>query len=193
MSIIVLRKDKFQMKLFFPLVIVLLCIFSATQTVAQSMHSSKIEAPVLHHDIDIFVGSTHIPEGGRRTSNVTLVLPNVGINYRYWIDDHFAIGWYNNILVQTFVINSDSHQNLEREYPFVTSIVGVLRPWKNLSVFTGPGIEIDKNGSLFVYRFGLDYAINLSNDWHLTPRFHFDLLGGDIEVYTLGVSVGRRF
>ena len=193
MPIIVMRKDSLKMKHSLRLTIILTLIFAVEHISAQQMHSSKIESPLLRHDCDIFVGTTHIPEGGKKASDVTLVLPNIGFNYKYWFDDHFAIGWYNNLLIQTFVINNDSHQDLVRAYPFVTSIVGVLRPWKHLSIFTGPGIEIDKNGSLFVYRFGLDYAINLSNDWQLTPRFHFDILGSDIEVYTLGLSIGRRF
>ena len=96
-------------------------------------------------------------------------------------------------MARTYVINSDTYQDLEREYPFITSIVGVFKPWKNLSFFAGPGIEIEKNHSLFVIRIGIDYAFSLSNDWYFSPRFTFDHLGGDIEAYTIGISFGRKF
>ena len=172
---------------------ILMLSYIAMPSQAQQVHSSKIEEVVLRHEIDGSIGNTHVPEGGKRNTSATLILPNVGINYKYWFDNHFAIGLYNNIVVQTFVINSDSHQDLEREYPVIISAVGVFRVWKGLTLFTGPGVELDKNGSLFVLRFGLDYAFSLRNDWSITPRFMFDNIGGDIEAYTFAISVGRRF
>ena len=174
-------------------IFILLFTAGSSMTFGQQMHSSKIETPILHHEIDGFIGNTHVPEGGRTDTNATLILPNIGFNYKYWFDERFAIGWYNNLVVRTFTINSDNHQDLERYYPFIASVVGVFRPWKNLSLFTGPGIEIDKNGSLFAFRIGIDYGFSLSNDWYITPRFIFDSLGGDIEAFTLGVSIGRKF
>lgn len=157
------------------------------------VHSSKKIEPVLHHEIDGFVGSTHVPEGALDDSNATLIVPNIGLNYKYWFDEHFALGLYNNLVAITYTVNSDNHQDLDRVYPFITTVVGVFKPWKNLSIFAGPGIEIDKNKSLFVLRFGLDYGISLNNDWYLSPRFIFDNVGGDIQAYTLGLSVGRKF
>ena len=157
------------------------------------VHSSKQTIPILHHEIEGFVGSTHVPKGALDDSNATLILPNIGLNYKYWFDDHFGIGWYNNIVVLTYVVNSDSHQDLDRHYPITTTVVGIFKPWKNLSFFMGPGLEIDKNLSLFVLRFGIDYGFSLSNDWYLTPRLIFDNLGGDIQAYTLGIGVSKRF
>ncbi len=113
------------------------------------------------------MGSTHIPKGAIEDSKVTLILTNIGINYKYWVDERFAIGWYNNIVNLTYVINSDTYQ----EYHITTTIVGVFKLWKNLSLFTGPGLEINKRKTLFVFRFGLEYGFPLSNDWYLTPRF----------------------
>lgn len=157
------------------------------------VHSSKQTIPILHHEIEGFVGSTHVPKGALDDSDATLILPNIGLNYKYWFDDHFGIGWYNNIVALTYEINSDSHQDLDRNYPITTTVVGIFKPWKNFSVFTGPGLEIDKNKSLFVFRFGIDYGFSLSNDWYLTPRLIFDNLGGDIQAYTLGIGVSKRF
>ena len=174
-------------------IVIIFILKIATITYAQQMHSSKIEQQHLHHEIDGFIGNTHVPEGGLRDTNATLILPNIGFNYKYWFDERFAIGWYNNLVVRTYVINSDTHQDLERTYPFLTSVVGVFNIWKGLSIFTGPGLEIDENKSFFAFRVGLDYGFSLSNDWYLTPRFIFDSLGGDIEAYSLGISIGRKF
>jgi hypothetical protein len=157
------------------------------------VHSSKQTIPTLHHEIEGFIGSTHVPKGALDDSDATLILPNIGLNYKYWFDEKFAIGWYNNIVALTYTVNSDSQQDLDREYPVTTTIVGIFKPWKNLSLFTGPGLEIDKNKTLFVFRFGVDYSFPLSNDWHLTPRFIYDNLATDIQAYTLGVGVSKRF
>jgi hypothetical protein len=54
-------------------------------------------------------------------------------------------------------------------------------------------LELDNNGTLFVIRAGVDYGFSLSNDWYLSPRFIFDLLGNDIKAYTIGLSIGKRF
>ena len=156
-------------------------------------HSSKAREVVLHHEIDVFLASTHIPKGALDDSGGTLIIPNIGLNYKYWFDERFAIGWYNNIAAITYVVNSDTHQDLNREYPFITSIVGVFRPWKGLHLFAGPGLEIDKNKSLFVFRFGVDYGFSVGNDWYLSPRFMYDVIGSDISAYSLGLSIGRKF
>ena len=166
---------------------------------AQGVHSSKIEHQISQHEIDVFIGNTHIPEASLENSTTTLILPNIGLNYRYWFDDHFALGFYNNLIIRTFVINSDSHQDLETAEGTVfrtkldKPIVGIFKPWKNLSLYAGPGIQLSKTQSLFVIRIGMDYGISLSNEWYLSPRFTFDNLGGDIEGYTFGLGVSKRF
>lgn len=165
----------------------------ASLHVFSQVHSSKQTIPFLHHELDGFVGSTHVPKGALDDSDATLILPNIGFNYKYWFNERFAIGSYNNIVALTYVINSDTHQDLDRNLPITATIVGVFKVWKNLSIFTGPGLEIDKNKSLFVFRFGVDYGFALSNDWYLSPRFIFDNLSGDIQAFTLGISIGRRF
>ena len=170
----------------------ILIILNIGFSIAQG-HSSKQTDILLHHEIDGFVGSTHVPNGALDNSDATLILPNIGFNYKYWFDNHFAIGWYNNIVALTYVVDTDSHQDLDREYPITTTLVGIFNPWKKLAIFAGPGIEIDKNRSLFVLRFGIDYGISLSNNWNLSPRFIFDNLGGDIQAYTLGISIGKKF
>jgi hypothetical protein len=171
---------------------ILIIILVSWQAFGQG-HSSKQTIPFLHHEIEGFIGSTHVPKGALDDSGATLILPNIGLNYKYWFDERFAIGWYNNIVALSYEVNSDSHQDLDRYYPITTSIVGIFKPWKHLTLFTGPGLEVDKNKSLFVFRFGVDYGIPLSNDWYLTPRFIFDNLSGDIQAYTLGIGASKRF
>lgn len=160
---------------------------------SQHKHSSQITEPILHHEIDAFIGNAHIPNATLENSTATVILPNVGLNYKYWFDERFAIGWYNNLVARTFTINSDTNQEVEKKYPFATTIVGVFRPWKKLGFFAGPGLLIDNTGSQFVVRLGLEYGFALSNDWYITPRFMFDSIGGEIESYTLGIAIGRNF
>ena len=173
--------------------ILTLFLLLATIGYSQHKHSSQIVSPVLHHEVEIFIGNSHVPEASIEGSSATLVLPNIGINYKYWFDDRFAVGLYNNLVTRTFVINSDTHQDLEQKHPVTTTIVGIFRPWKKFNFFAGPGIMIDEDEGLFVIRLGLDYAFSLSNDWYLSPRFIFDNIGGDIESYTLGVSFVKNF
>ncbi len=171
---------------------IILCLSLGWQAFGQ-VHSSKQMIPLLHHEIEGFIGSSHVPEGSFDDSDATLILPNIGLNYKYWIDEKFAIGWYNNIVALTYQVSSDTHQILDREYPVISTIVGIFSPLENLTIFTGPGLEIDQNKSLFVFRFGFDYHFPLSNDWFLTPRFIFDNIGGDIHAYTLGIGGSKRF
>lgn len=183
----------YEKRMVFRLFLIFFLLVTSHCLLAQRSHSSNMEPQVLNHEIDVFFGNTHIPEASLENSTTTLILPNIGLNYKYWFDDHFGIGSYNNLIVRTFVINSDNYQDLERKYPFITSIVGIFKPWKNLSLYAGPGVQLSKTQSLFVIRLGVDYGINLSNNWYLSPRFTFDNLGNDIEGYTFGLSVSKRF
>jgi len=179
-----------QTRLFFGTITVL---WLSTIPIFGQSHSSKVAPAVLHHEIDVFAGSTHVPRGAYQNSDATLVVPNIGINYKYWFDEMFAIGWYNNIVALTYVINSDTNRETERVYPITSTVVGLFSPWKGLQIFAGPGIEFDSNQSYFIARFGIDYAIDLSNDWYLTPRLIFDQIGNEVQAYTIGLSIGRKF
>lgn len=159
---------------------------------SQHQHSSQISTPILHHEIDVFIGNSHIPDATSESSS-TLVLPNIGINYKYWFNERFALGSYNNLVARTFVVNNDEYNDYEIKYPFVTTVVGVFRPWKNLGFFAGPGALISDSGNFFIVRLGLDYEFTLSNNWYVIPRFMFDSIGGDIESYTLGIAFGKNF
>ena len=144
-----------------------------------------------HSKISVFFGSTHIPKGAQDGSGVTLIIPNIGVNYEYWFTEHFALGSYNNIAAVDYHIDSDNYEDIHKVYPVILSAVAIFRPWKNLNLFIGPGVEIDKNNVVFVGRLGVDYSIRVGRSgWFFSPRVIYDNLGTDYSAWTFGLDIG---
>jgi len=147
-----------------------------------------------HHRVALFMGNSHIPAGDPAIGRTgTIIVPTWGLDYEFWFNHQLALGWYSDIEIQSYVINSDNHQDLEREYPIITSVVLVYVPWKTLSIYVGPGLEIERNESFFVTKIGVEYGIELPNHWDLAPGISYDNKEGEFDAWSFGFSIGKKF
>jgi hypothetical protein len=177
-----------------PYGLLLILLISGFFALAQGSTGADRYQTIDQHKLSLFFGSTHIPNGAQDDSGATLIIPNLGINYEYWFDEHFAIGSYNNIHAMSYKINTDNYNDVDKEYPMIFSVVGIFRPWKNLNVVLGPGVEVDKNNTFFVARFGFDYGIRVGRaGWFISPRFLYDNLATDYSAWSFGLDIGKRF
>jgi hypothetical protein len=146
----------------------------------------------------VFVGYGWVPKGqSGAESEGTLVIPALGLDYERWLHPRFAIGWYNDFQLSTFVVEREGEHHeeekfLEREYAFVTAVVGVLEVAERLAIYAGPGKEFEKNESFFVFKVGGEYEFPLPNLWSLSIGGSYDIR--DLyDSWGFGISIGKRF
>ena len=169
-----------------------LILFNLSISNAQSQEQHHTEFK--HHRLAVIIGHTHVPKGFQSSKGTeNIIVPSWGFNYDYWINSSWAIGLHVDMEISTYVIEDNSGSNLERERPYIIAIVGSYNPWKGLLLGAGFGKEIETHQNFWVYRFGLEYGIELPHDWDLEPALVWDIKGSLYDSWTIGIGIGKRF
>ena len=172
-----------------------LLLLFAGEVAAQEQHHSSPKIIHRHNSLPhfraaAFISHTFIPgvaEGQR------VAIPSYGLDLEYWWSHKLGIGLHNDLELETFIIEAGREEFLEREYPVVSSLDLLYRPWKGLVLQVGPGIEVDRNKSFLLFRVGLEYEVELSHHWDLYPTVFYDAREDAYTTLSVGLGVGKRF
>ncbi|TXB69469.1 porin family protein [Phaeodactylibacter luteus] len=137
-----------------------------------------------------FISHTFIPgvaEGSR------FAIPSYGLDIEYWFDETWGVGLHNDIELESFIIEGEQEEFLERDFPLVSSLDLLFKPWKGLAFQIGPGVEIDKHETFLLFRLGVEYEIELGHHWDLYPTFFYDTREDSYTTFSIGLGVGKRF
>ena len=146
------------------------------------------------HRISVLWGNTYLPAAKTATDEQSvLVFPSWGLNYEFWFNKHIAIGWHNEIEMQSYVIEHEGHPDIEREYPFITSVVAIYEPFNRLALFIGPGIEIEANHSFYICKMGVEYVIPLPKSFDVAFGGSYEIKNKLYDAWTFGITFGKRF
>lgn len=136
-------------------------------------------------------GYTHIPKGAELDAEESdgFFVPSIGLDYARVVGRKWEVGVMLDFELDHYLI---VEKELERENAFI-GVVGVAyNPIAHLLLFTGAGVEIEKNKHLFVYRLGLDYSFYFGHHWAIVPAFYFDWKE-DYDTYAFSVGAKYRF
>jgi hypothetical protein len=122
-----------------------------------------------------------------------LYIPSWGLDIEYWFNHEWGLGLHNDVELETFEVFTPEGESLDREYPVVLTLDVLWRPWKELVLLMGPGIEIESDRNLQVMRFGTEYEIKMSEHWDLAPNFFYDLRKDAYDTWSFGLGIGRTF
>lgn len=156
-------------------------------------HSSSIESAshfFPHFRAAAFISHTFIPAAAE---NTRVAIPSYGLDLEYWLNPSWGIGLHNDLELETFIIEQEHRELLDREFPLVSSLDILIRPWKGLVFQIGPGVEIDRNQTFFLFRLGLEYEVELGHHWDLYPTFFYDAREDAFTTFSVGLGVGKRF
>ena len=144
------------------------------------------------HRVAFLFGLTHIPrtiENGEMLKSEEL--PTIGIDYFYILNQKWHIGVVLDLELGKYAVDFDG-ENIPRENALVTGLVAVYRIYKGWSIFTGPGVEFEKNKNIFIIRAGMEYEFELGKNWGLAPAFSYDFKK-EYSAYSLGFALSKRF
>jgi hypothetical protein len=126
------------------------------------------------HRLTIGLGHTHVSEGKVDGKTQWLVMPSWSLNYDYWVSDKWAIGLQNDLILESFIIENNEEELIERARPLAVVPVALFKPGKNFTLLGGVGAEIAKGHTLATTRFGMEYGFHLPNNWEVGAAMVWD-------------------
>ncbi len=161
------------------------------------LHAQEEEKEHLHkHGIGFLISHTYISQGKIDGKREYLAAPSFGINYNYYINEKWAIGLHNDIIIESFLIENSSENSevLERELPFSNSIMATYKMTKSLGLTFGSGIEWEKNENFLLFRAGVDYAVELNEKGlEMIFVFNYDNLIDGYDSINFGLGLNKLF
>ncbi len=171
-------------------IIFFICLLGTLPVIAQEENEEREQEK--RHSLAFVVGYTHIPEATKHgKTEESVFVPTLGLDYLYEFDEKWFVGAAFDIELGKYEVDYEDDE-ITREIALVfAGLVGyeVLPGW---AVLAGPGIELEKNKNIFVFRFSTEYTFELRNDWGLFPVFTYDFKK-EYGSYELGVGLKKRF
>lgn len=120
------------------------------------------------------LGHTHVSEGKVDGKTKWLALPSWSLNFDYWLSDKWAVGLQNDLIMETFIIESHNQELIERKYPLAVVPLALYKPGKNLTLIGGIGAEFSKGHTLAMTRLGLEYGFHLPKNLEVGAAMVWD-------------------
>jgi hypothetical protein len=172
---------------------ILAIVFLCTLTFASyGQHSGKDALHGNAHKLTVVMAHSHIPNA--LDENRNLIIPAWGLNYDYIFHHRWGVGIHSELLLQQFKIESHSdNKELIRENPVSISGVITFKPHHKWSVLAGGGVELESEENIAVLKTGIEYGIELINDWELGLSFELDHKIDTYNSWLFGVGFSKLF
>lgn len=164
-----------------------LFIFSFTGLFAQHTEEKVKHS---HWRISPFIGHTFVAleKGGKHTP-----IASWALDIEYWWQENMGIGLHNDLEVESFIIEDEEGEVIERHFPVVVSLDFLFKPWKKLVVYAGPGVEFDSNKNFGLIRLGVEYEFMVNERMDIAPTFFHDTRFNAFDTWTIALGVGWGF
>ncbi|MCK5815702.1 MAG: hypothetical protein KAH07_07145 [Flavobacteriaceae bacterium] len=178
-------------KLLFSSFFLLFAIYINAQ---EKEHEESKEHSEKKQSIAVLICHTLIAETIEGEGKKRISVPSWGIDYNYEINERWAVGLHNDIILETFIVEHNDGTELERISPIATAVVGMFKPIKNFSLLLGAGGEFSKEEHLFLIKAGVEYGHRILQDnWEVVASLTNDLKINAYSSWNIGFGIARKF
>ncbi len=167
--------------------IILIAFFLSTVNYAQE----KEAVGGKNHKIAFVFGYTHIPsafEEGQLEKAV--FVPTIGLDYLYQLNEEWSIGLALDLELGNYLVRFN-REDLERENAIITAALVGYEIAPRWDIFFGPGLELEKNKNLFIFRAGVEYELDLGQNWGLFPSINYDFKQ-EYSTWSINIGLSKR-
>lgn len=119
-------------------------------------------------------------------------VPSWGLDIEYWFSDKWGIGLHNDVEIETFVIKTSQNEEIERVNPLVVTIDALYQFGNGFVITLGPGVELEKEESYYLFRVGIEYEKDINHMIYLLPNFFLDQRFDGYNTWNIGLGIGMR-
>lgn len=136
------------------------------------------------------IGHTLIKSKG---ADSQIFIPSWGLDIEYWLSYTWGLGMHNDIEIETFIVKSSDHKEIERVNPLVLTFDALYRFPNGIVLSGGPGVEIESGESFYLCRFGIEYEKEIGNGYDISPTIFYDQRLDGFSTYTVALGIGKQF
>jgi len=140
------------------------------------------------------IGHSYLPAGNYASEEVSvLVIPTIGLDFQYWFNPKFGLALKNELEIISYVLEKRNSNELQREYPLISVLVGMYKLHNGPSFYLGGGVEYEKHENFFIAKVGIEYELEIGRHWDVTPEIYY--FNKDAEFGGIGITItfGKRF
>lgn len=127
------------------------------------------------HRLAVFSGVALIQGAiNEEGESVARPIPVFGLDYEFFFNPKYGVGLFNDLEIANYVIPFEENDFLKRQYAFVTSAVFLYEPVLGITLFTGPGYEIETHKSFPVWKLGTELSKSFDGGWSAGIAISFD-------------------
>ncbi|MEN8186396.1 MAG: hypothetical protein ABFR05_04640 [Bacteroidota bacterium] len=155
-----------------------------------SEHQEHTESHHHKHAVSFVLSHTHLNNIG----DDWVAVPSFGINYNYNINEKWAIGLHNDIIIEEIVIeNEDEHEEIEKSMPVSSAIMISYEAMEHLVLMAGGGMEFSKHEDFTVIRFAIETPFHIPNNWEVLGVLSYDIGIDAYNSFNFGIGIAKLF
>lgn len=177
--------------------LIVICFFLVNSVFGQensaNEKSKNEEGNKGNHRITLGLGHTLMSKGVKNGEKVWIAEPSWSLNYDYWISNKWAVGLHTDLIVETFVIEDQDGNDLEREKPVALVPTAIFKPFRHFSFLAGGGMELEKEKNLGLIRLGVEAGWEIPGKWELGVELVWDEKLDYYNSWSIAFTISKLF
>jgi len=144
------------------------------------------------HRLTLVLGHSHLSEGIKENGKKGWkTVPSTGIDYDYWLSNHWAIGVQTDIVIEDFEVEDHDQTVIERSKPLSTVAVAIFKPGEHVSFLAGMGGEFAKEENFALTRLGIETGWEMKNHWEFGISLLYDIKWSAYDTWVFGFGISK--
>lgn len=160
---------------------------------SRSIAQGKTVASEHGHKFTLVLSHAHVSKGyNSGTGNQQwLILPAWCLDYDYIINPKWQIGLHNDIITETYEVESFDDVILKRTRPITCTVVGGYQFANRWTFLAGSGGEFAEEHNFFLTTFGIEYAYELPDDFEVMGMVNYDIKWNAYDTFLIGLGISK--
>ncbi len=170
-----------------------LCVCGISSVYAQEAAFESTTHDDSHHKFTLVMGHAHVSKGINILSGDRewQALPAWGLDYDYVLNSKWAIGIHNDIIVESFEVESNGGKVLKRTRPVASAILGTYKLSEHFAAQLGLGGEFATEENFALTRIGIEYGYELPRGYEISGVLNYDIKWNAYDTYLIGIGIAK--
>ena len=180
------------MKKKLPVIVALVFIVITASAQETEKKETNEEALKGTHRISLVLGHSHLNSGIQQDGKKGwIAVPSWGLDYDYWISNHWAIGLQTDMMIETFEVEDQDKAVIERTEPATIVGAAIFKPREHVSFIAGMGGEFASEGNFALTRLGIESGWEIKNNWEFGISLLFDIKWNEYNTWVFGFGISK--